>query len=198
MKRFVFILVILIMTNYMVSGQDINPDSLITSNTNKTTEPNSVKVKRILTEKEFRIEYRNVLKQIELFTYKSNKYCSNIRDIWHSAIFDDYYKYNGKTVKDFNEALSLYDADRLKNEDYRNYIIFSADKIKNTIKAINQYPPQYENAFNELLQLGILAEELYDCATTPTGSYNSYSTTTTELYKQIKRKLYELEMKYTD
>lgn len=188
MKRFFFLLLVLIMTDSVVSGH-----SLITSDSTKTTAIE----KRILTEEEFRAEYRKILLDLELFSLKSDMYCCKICDIWNGAIYDDNYKYNGKYVKDFNEAIELYQLDRLKEDTYYEYKKYS-EEIKKAIKSINKHPQQCQIAFDELLQLGILADELYNYAISPSGSYKSYSTETKELYKQIRRKLYELEMKYTD
>ena len=67
MKRFFFLLLVLIMTDSVVSGH-----SLITSDSTKTTAIE----KRILTEEEFRAEYRKILLDLELFSLKSDMYCS--------------------------------------------------------------------------------------------------------------------------
>lgn len=203
MKRFVLLSLMLIATNGVVSGQETKIDSLSAANSINIDEKSlDIQDKnKVLTEQEFRDLYSEVLSDIDFFVYRTELYCSKIRDIWYSAIHNDNYTYNGNKVKDFNEALSLYFNERYSDDYERTrYKLYMSDAsaIKSTIKSMNKFPSQCEAAFNELIQLGIMVEEFSDYAISPSGSYNSYSEESKSLYKQIRRKLYELEMKYTD
>lgn len=203
MKRFVLLSLMLIATNGVVSGQETKIDSLSAANSINIDEKSlDIQDKnKVLTEQEFRDLYSEVLSDIDFFVYRTELYCSKIRDIWYSAIHNDNYTYNGNKVKDFNEALSLYFNERYSDDYERTrYKLYMSDAsaIKSTIKSMNKFPSQCEAAFNELIQLGIMVEEFSDYAISPSGSYNSYSEESKSLYKQIRRKLYELEMKCTD
>lgn len=203
MKRFVLLSLMLIATNGVVSGQETKIDSLSVANSINIDEKSlDIQDKnKVLTEQEFRDLYSEVLSDIDLFVNRTESYCSTISDIWYSAIHNDNYTYNGNKVKDFNEALSLYFKERYSDDyEWTRYKSYRSDAsaIKSTIKSMNKFPTQYEVAFNELIQLGIMVDEFSDYAISPSGSYNSYSEESKSLYKQIRRKLYELEMKYTD
>lgn len=203
MKRFVLLSLMLIATNGVVSGQETKIDSLSAANSINIDEKSlDIQDKnKVLTEQEFRDLYSEVLSDIDFFVNRTELYCSKIRDIWYSAIHNDNYTYNGNKVKDFNEALSLYFNERYSDDyEWTKYKLYRSDAsaIKSTIKSMNKFPTQCEAAFNELIQLGIMVEEFSDYAISPSGSYNSYSEESKSLYKQIRRKLYELEMKYTD
>lgn len=123
-------------------------------------------------------------------------YRDELTNIWHDAIYKDTYK--GKRCDDWNEAVNSYLAER--NESYFYSTVYKAGvaDIKVQIKALNKFPPSLEKAFDELLDLGILIDEFYMKVDSPDGSYNLVSEQTRDLYTRIKRKLYELEMRYTD
>lgn len=203
MKRFVLLSLMLIATNGVVSSQETKIDSLSVANSINIDEKSlDIQDKnKVLTEQEFRDLYSEVLSDIDLFVNRTESYCSTISDIWYSAIHNDNYTYNGNKVKDFNEALSLYFIERYSDDyEWTKYKLYVSDAsaIKSTIKSMNKFPTQCEVAFNELIQLGIMVDEFSDYAISPSGSYKSYSEDSKSLYKQIRRKLYELEMKYTD
>lgn len=203
MKRFVLLSLMLIATNGVVSSQETKIDSLSVANSINIDEKSlDIQDKnKVLTEQEFRDLYSEVLSDIDLFVNRTESYCSTISDIWYSAIHNDNYTYNGNKVKDFNEALSLYFIERYSDDyEWTKYKLYVSDAstIKSTIKSMNKFPTQCEVAFNELIQLGIMVDEFSDYAISPSGSYKSYSEDYKSIYKQIRRKLYELEMKYTD
>ena len=100
-------------------------------------------------------------------------------------------------MEDFNEALSKYFEDRRATSDYWRYLS-QQEIIKSEIKSLNKYPKDLEIAFNEMLDLGIMIDEFFNAVIDPDGSYNSYTAYTRDLEQKIRRKLYELEMRYTD
>lgn len=148
-----------------------------------------------ITDSTYKARYKNVIDDLTLFVSQTSIYRGEISNAWHNGIYEK--KYNGKNVKDFNEALSKYFEDRRATSDYWRYL--SQQKIiKSEIKSLNKYPKDLEIAFNEMLDLGIMIDEFFNAVIDPGGSYNSYTAYTRDLEQKIRRKLYELEMRYTD
>lgn len=146
-----------------------------------------------LSEKEYREQYRQTLDSIRVFVTKADIYCSGICNAWNEGIHNNTYK--GKKVKDFNEAVTLAQTDMVS---LWVKLISKSVKIQKYIKQLNKYPESMQPAFDEILELGIKSDELCRMALEPDGSYNSYSSKSKDLYNEIRKKLYELEMRYTD
>lgn len=149
-----------------------------------------------MTDSLYRAKYEYALSQITPMVSQIAMYRDELTNIWHNAIIEGTYK--GERCDDWNKAVNSYLTER--NESYFYSKIYKAGiaDIKTQIKALNKYPAHLEKAFNELLDLGILIDEFYMKVDNPDGSYNLLSEETRDLYTRIKRKLYELEMRYTD
>lgn len=148
-----------------------------------------------ITDSTYKAQYKNVIDDLSSFVSQTSIYRGEITNAWHDGIYKK--KYNGKYVKDFNEALSKYYDDRRATSDYWRYLR-QQGIIKSEIKSLNKYPKDLEIAFNEMLNLGIMIDEYFNAVIDPDGSYNSYTAYTRDLEQKIRRKLYELEMRYTD
>ena len=146
-----------------------------------------------LSEKEYREQYRRTLDSIRVLTNEADSICGAIRSAWSEGIHDNTYK--GEKVKDFSEAVYLA---QLALWAQRTSIGLQNTTNKIYIKKLNRYPSSMKQAFDEILELGIKADELCRMADSPEGSYNSYSNGSRDLYNEIRKKLYELEMRYTD
>lgn len=152
-------------------------------------------ISQVNTDSLYKANYLKVLEDIRYFVSRSVGYRDDITNVWHEAIHDG--KYKGKWVKDFDTALSKHFAERRESRLYQSYLSMGGE-VKGWIKSLNKYPPHLEQAFEGMLELGMMVDEFYECVVSPDGSYKSYSESTRELYSKIKRQLYELEMRYTD
>ncbi len=190
MKRFVIISLLLLGTLNLIRAQS-PVDSL--------TVKDSVEVIPVVTKVNadslYKANYLKVLGDIEYFVSRSASYRDEITNVWHEAIYNG--KYKGKWVKDFDTALSKHFAERRESWLYQSYLSMGGE-VKGWIKSLNKYPPHLEDAFEGMLELGIMVDEFFGAVVSPDGSYNSYSESTRNLYSKIKRQMYELEMRYTD
>lgn len=164
-------------------------------NISATEKADTVKVSVEISDSTYRAQYKNVIYDLSSFVSQTSIYRGEITNAWHDGIYNK--KYNGKYVKDFNEALSKYYEDRRATTSYWRYLR-QQEVVKSEIKSLNKYPKSLEIAFNEILDLGIMIDEYFNAVIDPDGSYNSYTAYTRDLEQKIKRKLYELEMRYTD
>lgn len=163
----------------------------------------SVEPLQVETEAQYRDRYKSALDLISNVAKLSQYYIADIRSIWidviEETVYNNKYVYHGKKCKDFNEALSVY-FEEWRNSDYGSLEDYEKlpDRIKEQIKSLNQYPYSLRDAFEGILELGMMINELCSYVIRPTGSYESYYKTTDELIFTINRKLYELEIRYTD
>ncbi len=158
---------------------------------------------QVETEAQYKDRYKSALDFISAVARLSKSYIIEIRSVWIGAIKEtvnnNKYVYHGKRCKDFNEAIAAY------FEEWRNLDFGSLEdyeelpgRVKEQIKSLNKYPYSLRDAFEGILELGMMVDELCSYTIHPTGSYESYYQTTDDLILNIDRKLYELEMRYTD
>lgn len=163
----------------------------------------SVEPLQIETETQYRDRYKSALDLISNVVKLSQYYIADIRSVWidviEETVYNNKYVYHGKKCKDFNEALSVY-FEEWRNSDYGSLEDYEKllDRLKDRIKSLRNYPQSLRDAFEGILELGMMIDELCSCVINPNGSYNNYSKTTDELILTINRKLYELEIRYTD
>ena len=148
-----------------------------------------------MTDSLYRAQYKYILTKISDIVSQTATYRNELDNVWNEAIYN--HTYNGKRCDDFNEAVSSYLTERNLSFEYALYSI-EVDKIKDQIKKLNKYTPSQKEAFDELIDLGIMVNEFHIKVDSPSGSYKDYSNETTDIYTEINRKLYELEIRYTN
>lgn len=148
-----------------------------------------------MTDSLYRAQYKFALSQISPIASQIAGYRDELENVWHEAIYENTYK--GEPCDDFNKAVNSYLAERNESFFYFVYLV-GVEDVKKQIKKLNNYPPSYEKAFDELIDLGIMIDEFHKKVANPDGSYNEFCDETKDIYTRINRKLYELEMRYTD
>lgn len=167
------------------------------------TKDDSVEPLQVETEAQYRDRYKSALDLISNVVKLSQYYIADIKSMWidviEETVYNNTYAYRDRECKDFSEALNTYledwrDSDLVAFRDYEKL----PARLKDRIKSLRNYPQSLRDAFEGILELGMMINELCSYVIRPTGSYESYYKTTDELILTINRKLYELEIRYTD
>lgn len=127
--------------------------------------------------------YGSIQNDISMNTF----YIAELLDVSEDDI-ENYFNVNNDRVTDgYNDVvlgLEEFYLDRGDSDDVEEAI----SGVKSDVKDLNEPPDGYDEAFDKLLEMYSLSEEMADLAISPTGSYDSFS----EKYAQLKDDIIKL------
>ena len=128
-------------------------------------------------------DYKLALKATALKIYMCELSCEilidGIEDTWYNAIRKKYDKYNNGNY-DINIAIPAYLKDS-SNAETLSMITSSKSNIDEDLKLHVNPPEDCKDAYNALLDVYSVMNRAYEMATSPSGSYNSYSSNSNEV-----------------
>ena len=106
-----------------------------------------------------------------------------IKQVWYNAIYekrddktDEYTRPEGYFVSDFNHAISNLYADSSFSSNISS-IEDNQDTVKELMKKLKNPPDEYKDAYDAISELYDAYISLTNCATDPSGSLQTYSST---------------------
>jgi len=140
-------------------------------------------------EKQYKEDLSNILTNAWLINEVSHTGTNGVASTWYDAIF----KYH----TDFNSDIQEYVDSVFKKNSQFSDMKNIADSLDIKFKELNNYPKKYKDAYNEIAELIPLVKQNWNYVINPTGSFNSYSAETKELYSNIKNKIEAIRLKYS-
>ncbi|MBU8772153.1 hypothetical protein [Cytobacillus oceanisediminis] len=105
-------------------------------------------------------------------------------DVWHTAIFDDSVTINDKKYYDFNSALEAQRQAFNKSGELK-VIEDQTTELEKTIKGMANPPEKYKEVYQLLVDGYPIVKRFADQASSPSGSYDSYSDEIAELDAEV-------------
>ena len=129
---------------------------------------------------EYKVNYSSAMVSMLEGAEISNDCCVKILKVWGNSIWEEHddetdkYTYNGTEFYDFNTALDNLYSDPDFSASLES-LYDNKDEVMRAIKKLNKYPDGMEYSY-ELIKEGYDSyKKLYNLATSPDGSFNSYS-----------------------
>lgn len=105
----------------------------------------------------------------------------DVQTVWHNAIFKKYDKYN-KGNYDFNSAVQAYYNEPSNAESIKNFKTKTKAELDDLIAELQNPPEVYKEAYTALINTYGTFSRIYELADVATGSYNTYTEQSNELF----------------
>ncbi|MBP1904443.1 hypothetical protein J2Z32_001060 [Paenibacillus turicensis] len=127
--------------------------------------------------------------QMMSFSLISEEICNQYSDVWNRAIKEDWIIVNNKSALNFNEAIS-YKREEFEEKNIIALIKKNTEETDKLMQGLNKPSPEYQNAYDKLVELYGLYTQYADLADFPKGSLLEFNKTRNQLSSEIG-KLYK-------
>lgn len=131
---------------------------------------------------EYEEKFLNLVKKIAINTEYAAGFIEGISNVWNRAI---------QRGEDFNEAIRVY----LEGFTHKiEYLKKNNETIQNEMRNLKDYPIQYQEAYNTLMDLYTVYSQIYSLALFPSGSLMAFNNKANELNSDFTRVFSKLKI----